>query len=166
MNFFGYNNFKLGKYSLTIDFPFRYIVIKRGNWKKYFSFHWWGNCYHEVKDINGNWMKAPNILKDDLSHDDIKYEEYPYTYILRNGKIQNRSARINVERRTWTLRFLPKWIKWPRLRHIDINIEFNKEIGEKTGSWKGGCVGCMYDIKPGETPYETLKRMEKERIFN
>ena len=40
-----------------------------------------------------------------------------------------------------------------------------KEVGKKKGSWKGGCIGCSYDSKPGETPEECLKRMEKERKF-
>lgn len=30
---------------------------------------------------------------------------------------------------------------------------------------KGGCTGCGYDIKPGETPLECLQRMERERKF-
>ena len=46
-----------------------------------------------------------------------------------------------------------------------IEIEFDKEVGKKKGSWKGGCIGCSYDLKPGETAEECLKRMGKEREF-
>ena len=35
----------------------------------------------------------------------------------------------------------------------------------KYGTWKGGCIGCNYDLKPGETAEECLKRMKKEHKF-
>jgi hypothetical protein len=44
-------------------------------------------------------------------------------------------------------------------------IEFNDEVGERTGSWKGGTLGCGYNLLPNETPLECLRRMEKERKF-
>jgi len=46
-----------------------------------------------------------------------------------------------------------------------IAVEFNEEVGERTGSWKGGVLGCGYDMKPGETRLECLRRMERERRF-
>lgn len=36
-------------------------------------------------------------------------------------------------------------------------------VKEKT--YKGGTTGCSYEMKPGEIPLQTLKRMEKERRF-
>lgn len=32
-------------------------------------------------------------------------------------------------------------------------------------SWKGGTIGCGYALRPNESPYECLKRMEQERKF-
>ena len=46
-----------------------------------------------------------------------------------------------------------------------IEIEFDGEVGKDKGSWKGGCIGCSYNLLPGETPEECIKRMEKERSF-
>lgn len=46
-----------------------------------------------------------------------------------------------------------------------IDVEFDGEVGERTGSWKGGTIGCEYELRPNETPYECLKRMEQERKF-
>lgn len=91
-------------------------------------------------------------------------EEHPYTYVLKSGEVQNRKAKISVtesERR-------PLWFKWTRLfastrRYIDVS--FSDEVGERTGSWKGGTVGCAYEMAPGETPRMTLRRMEAERKF-
>ena len=33
------------------------------------------------------------------------------------------------------------------------------EVGEETGSWKGGTIGCGYNLKPGETAEECFDRM-------
>ena len=37
--------------------------------------------------------------------------------------------------------------------------------GERNGSWKGGVLGCGWDMLKGETPLDTLRRMERERRF-
>jgi hypothetical protein len=44
-------------------------------------------------------------------------------------------------------------------------VTFNEEIGERVETWKGGTTGCGCDIRTGETPEMTLRRMEKERKF-
>jgi hypothetical protein len=87
-------------------------------------------------------------------------ETHPYTYTLRSGEVQHRTATIKSEQRTWT-----RW--WIPFRRVSrsIDIDFNSEVGERTGSWKGGVLGCGYEMKPGETPLHTLRRMEAERKF-
>jgi len=87
-------------------------------------------------------------------------ESHPYTYTLRSGKVQNRVATIKAESRRWTRFWLPY-----KMVHQSIDIEFNDEVGERSGSWKGGCIGCSYDMLPGEAPLDTLRRMERERKF-
>lgn len=87
-------------------------------------------------------------------------QQHPYRYVLHNGKVQERIATIKAESRLWT-RY---WLPWRRIsRYID--IEFNDEVGERSGSWKGGTLGCGYELKPSETPLECLRRMERERKF-
>lgn len=90
-------------------------------------------------------------------------ESYPYTYKLESGEIQNRIATVRVEEMEWRL----KWFMWLPIGKIrkSISIDFNEEVGERSGSWKGGCTGCSYEIKHGELPEQTLRRMEKERHF-
>lgn len=87
---------------------------------------------------------------------------YPYTYVRKNGEVQKRQATVWVERMTWIRR-------WPiipgRMVRTSIDVRFDQEVGEKVDSWKGGCTGCGYEMKPGETPEETLRRMEQERKF-
>jgi hypothetical protein len=89
----------------------------------------------------------------------------PYRYFLKNGTIQDRKALIHVERREWRWRSLP-WLAWPRNRSQSICVAFSDEVGERTGSWKGGTVGCGYEMLPGESPEQALRRMEAERKFN
>lgn len=91
-------------------------------------------------------------------------ETYPYTYVLKNGEIQKRFANIRVEEREWRMKFL-KWTSMFSKKSKTISVEFNAEVGERTGSWKGGCLGCGYEMKYGELPEQTLRRMERERKF-
>lgn len=93
-----------------------------------------------------------------------KTETHPYTYVLRSGEIQKREATITRERWVLGRRILHR-LGWPKRRKMEIDVRFSDEVGERSGSWKGGCVGCSYEMKPGETPLETLRRMERERKF-
>lgn len=89
--------------------------------------------------------------------------EYDYAYILKNRKIQRRKATVHVERMTWRARWWP--LIWRKKVSVSINVKFDQEVGEETGSWKGGCTGCGYEMKWGETPERCLSRMEHEREF-
>jgi hypothetical protein len=90
-------------------------------------------------------------------------ETYDYTYTLKSGNVQHRKATVYVDRMTWRMRW------WPLLpfKKIStcINVDFNDEVGEGTGSWKGGTTGCGYEMLVGETPLDCLRRMERERKF-
>lgn len=87
-------------------------------------------------------------------------EKHPYRYVLLNGTVQERTATIKVESRRWAR----PWLPWNRLdRYID--VEFSDEVGERTGSWKGGTLGCGYNMLPNESPLDCLRRMERERKF-
>ena len=87
-------------------------------------------------------------------------ETHPYKYTLRSGEIQERTATIQVETRLWTRPWIPR-----KLFKRTIDVQFNDEVGERTGSWKGGVLGCGYDMLPNESPLQTLRRMERERVF-
>ena len=90
----------------------------------------------------------------------------PYRYVLRSGEVQNVDATVTVERRSWCWRAWPfSWLRWPSKTSTTIAVEFSAEVGEGTGSWKGGTVGCGYTLLPGESPERCLRRMEAERKF-
>lgn len=88
-------------------------------------------------------------------------ETHPYIDSYDNETV---NATISVEEREWR----PRGAKWTSLfahKKREIKIEFDKEVGKEKGSWKGGCIGCGYDLLPNETPLQCLKRMEAERKF-
>lgn len=87
-------------------------------------------------------------------------QQFSYTYRLRSGEVQKRIATVKEERRLWTR----PWLPYKReSRYIDIS--FDNEVGERSGSWKGGVMGCNYEMLPAENAHMTLRRMERERRF-
>lgn len=87
-------------------------------------------------------------------------EDHSYRYRLRNGEVQERVASIHPEEREW-------WRPWSPSRQVIkyIDISFDEEVGERTGSYKGGVLGCGYNMLSGERPVDTLRRMERDRRF-
>lgn len=143
--------------------------------------------FNEYLDAAGEWRPrlfgaAPGAEAPHWS------AEYPYHYMLESGEVQHVTATVTRQRHwaTWTwfgesthpaalgrakrrrpvvsdfLRGLQKRLSQP-VNTID--IRFSEEVGARRGSWKGGCVGCSYEMKPGETPRHTLSRMQAERRF-
>lgn len=120
----------------------------------------WGKCTGKrgdpMKVVRMPWgwrHRAHKILSEPESH--------PYRYVLRSGEVQERVATIKAESRLW----VRPWIPFRRLSR-SIDIEFDKDVGERSGSWKGGVLGCGYEMRRGETPLDTLRRMERERVFS
>lgn len=85
-------------------------------------------------------------------------ETYTYRYTLKSGEVQKRNATIFAEERSWWRPWFPFY---KRVKSID--VQFDGEVGEKSGSWKGGVIGCGYEMEEGELPFQTLCRMEFER---
>jgi hypothetical protein len=135
---------------------------------------YWGHHYW-IFDWPWSWhtldYQKQMILNDENSwvsvfnYDTIPYsEQYSYTYVLDNGTVQNRTATVSKRRHVLTWSAL-RWLRWPKWIRESINIEFSDEVGERTGSWKGGCIECGYHLKKGETMEQSLRRMEQERKF-
>jgi len=84
-----------------------------------------------------------------------------YLYQLKSGKVQERTATVSVGRMTWGR----KWFPFLKKIRTSIDVTFSDEVGERSGSWKGGCIGCGYDMLKNETPMQCLRRMERDRKF-
>lgn len=156
--------------------PHPWSAMEGPQWSAYASseygltFHWglrrksfdWPWTLHtlayEQQMPDGSW-------RDVIDHSAKPYsEEHPYTYTLRNGTVQERMATISKRRHVLCRRAF-KALRWPRWTRESIDVRFSDEVGERSGSWKGGCIGCAYDLCPGETMLDSLRRMERERKF-
>lgn len=180
-------------FELFISFPFGSGRNDDCEWRQY-GFYFYGHnkmfdsvwiclgsktkCFH--MPWSWEWVRTSNLRTDykwetsirkdrksfyeDQWNDIILYETFPYTYTLKSGEVQHRTAKIKTEEWEWRWRWFT-WLKHPRKISRSISIDFSDEVGERTGSWKGGCTGCSYELLPSETPEECLRRMEKERKF-
>jgi len=146
---------------------FNTIALLFGERSKYLDMPWYLEHYRTSVLLNtGKWEHE--FRGDDkkfYEREDKWEDKYDYTYILRSGKKQHVTATIHVDEREWRR----KWLMWTPLfnsvrKTIDIN--FSDEVGERSGSWKGGTIGCGYEMKIGEEPKDTLMRMQSEREFN
>lgn len=137
-------------------------------WVRGVNFHFnpfrWEHVRHEVQRQDGTWEAHVGSWERG-KYPDFRYEElHPYTYVLKSGAVQHRTAKIFVDRMAWR----PRCMRWTGLIEkvrTCIDVQFSDEVGERTGSWKGGTIGCSYELRPDETPLECLRRMEIERKF-
>jgi hypothetical protein len=169
-----------------------FVLCKRLKTKHYYMPWSWEWVRTSKMKQDGTWLhdkyKGTRVnFYDRVIEEQIWSETYPYTYVCKDGEVQQRLATIKVEEREWRWR----WFTWfPFIRKVsrDISVDFSYggitpreiliekvghplkhkqsgEVGESAGSWKGGTLGCGYKMKPGESPLNTLRRMEKEREF-
>lgn len=127
---------------------------------------------------NWEWIRTSILLKDGVTwaHEDksrkvdtLKIrsanehwtERHHYLYINAYGTNQSCMAVIHVEEREWLHKPTGK-SKVCR----DICVAFEGQLGTEADSWKGGVVGCNFEMLPYESPLDTLRRMEKTRSFN
>lgn len=123
-------------------------------------------------NVDGDWIREshhPALGKTYIHWTDdpaIWTETFPYTYKLKSGKIQSVSAKVCQRRTEWVWKIFKRWNIGPRKVCHALDIEFSGEVGERAGSWKGGCIGYSWELKfPGEEWETALRRMEAVRRF-
>lgn len=125
----------------------------------------WEINSHEIMDKDGNFIdydSDKHLCTEDREKEKVYVLETYYTYKRRNGEIQKAWAKATVERRVFKWYWF-QWLPFPKKVYTSLWVEFDREMGEKTGTWKGGVVGCGIDMLPTETPIDALRRMEKTR---
>ncbi|MES2667441.1 MAG: hypothetical protein V4712_15185 [Pseudomonadota bacterium] len=138
------------------------IVLNWGRHRKHWEWPFHSFTFrYEQEDEDGVWR---SILGRGEAGHGPKEETHPYTYVLKSGEVQHRSATIHRTRHVLARHILHRF-GWPRRTLNSIDVRFSDEVGERSGSWKGGCIGCSFAMKPGEVPIDTLRRMERERTF-
>lgn len=153
---------RLGNKSKVIEFPWSMNWYRTSHLLK--DGTWYDETYQMVKKLKKKGIYWSDDIKKYYDNPDAWSEDHDYTYVLNSGEIQKRIANIKIVEREWR----PRWFMWTKLfskKRRVIEVQFNDEVGEESGTWKGGCMGCNYEIREGEAPFETLRRMEKERKF-
>jgi hypothetical protein len=163
------------------------MVIKQrpgtGDWNAIYGINWFERSIHlnwrdRCKVIHAPWnwrhVRHTYLNDDGTVHHDASPREYeapeeiksvyPYRYALRNGTVQERTATIYGDEREWRWRWFTA-LPWPRKIRRCIDVRFSDEVGERSGSWKGGVIGCGYEWRKDETQEQALRRMEHERKF-
>lgn len=158
-----YPDYGIMFYSVNGEIP-NHIWIRNGNKSKTINLPWAYKFWKkEVMLKDGKFHiedpKKPFYYPE--NQDQILKLNYPYQYTLNNGQIQHRIATIHEEKRYWK-----NWFGLNVMKRHTIEINFSDEVGEKSGSWKGGTIGCSFNIQKGETAEQALKRMEKDRNFS
>lgn len=140
------------------------LIFHWGMRRKSFDWPWsWHTLAYEYQMPNGTWNDVLTRLGGERRPEPYQ-EQHLYTYKLRSGEVQTRTATVSKRRHILCYRAF-KSIGWPRWISESIDVEFDGEVGERTGSWKGGTIGCGYDLNPGETMLSALRRMERNREF-
>jgi hypothetical protein len=163
----------------------RHCRIVEAPWQRRFLFR-------EFLAVDGRWLPADQRARDYRPGEGVEplATAAPYHYLLDDGEVQSVTAtvtrgrswtvwrwfgestspqalgRVDRPRRAWLsdyLRGIQKRLSRPQ---DVIDVAFSGEIGSRAGSWKGGCVGCSYEMRPGERPQDTLRRMQRERRFH
>lgn len=144
----GEGNMGGGNKWITFNAPWQLQWVRTSTWLTN------GQWFHETK--KNRHSDPPKELVFSAVH--------PYEYRLKSGEVQKVDATISVEEREWRWHWF-NWLSLTKKVRRTIEVDFSGEVGERAGSWKGGCVGCSYELLGNETPFECLKRMERERKF-
>ena len=154
----GGGNFEGGKKWITYPMPWQRTWVKTSTLMS--DGQWFNETRsHKVQWINDELGFVPGSRT--WLDKNMWKETYPYLDKYDNTTV---NATISVKAMEWR----PLWLTWTSLFskvRIDISVEFDSEVGERKGSWKGGATGCGYEMLPDETPLECLRRMENEREF-
>ena len=124
----------------------------------------WTFIAHEVRREDGSWVPYVGCWERDKKPDRRETFTFDYSYTLKSGEVQQRTATVYVNR--WKHR--RKWLKHlPLFTRVNQSIDFtfSAEVGERTGSWKGGCISSGETMLRGETAEQTFRRMERDRKF-
>ena len=107
------------------------------------------------------WRSAPYMSNYKENSGELTTWTYDYTDPYDNTVVP---CKFWVEEMEWR----PKWLKWTKLftkTKRFIEVDFSEEMGPRKDSWKGGVIGCGFNMLSNEHPMETIRRMEKEFEF-
>lgn len=135
-----------------------------GSWHRVLHLPWEMNHLKvEILRPDGTWGRQ--VQSYDIGEPDGRQIwTLPYRYVCRSGEVQDAKATVYVERREWRWRSM-MWCPLTAKVRKSIDITFDREMGDRAGSWKGGCISTGYDMKPGESVEQAVLRMQQEYSF-
>lgn len=135
-----------------------------GSWYRVLHLPWeFNHLKVEVQRPDGTWAKQ--VQSYDVGEPDGRQLwTLPYRYVCKSGEVQEATATVYVERHEWRWRSM-MWCPLTAKVRKSIDITFDREMGDRAGSWKGGCIATGYDIRRGESVEQTVRRMEREHSF-
>ena len=95
----------------------------------------------------------------------IYSNNYPFTYTLKSGEIQNVTVTISIkkiERRY----LIFKWTKLFTVENKVMHYYFSEFVGQHNCSYVKETTGGNIEMLGNETVIECLNRMKTEKIFN
>lgn len=143
------------------------VQDRNSSWSWYLPFFSYEFDGHWIQNQDREWVLMGNRQNDGpepwkfRESGNAYTESHSYKYTLRSGQIQERTATCTIEKRKWHR----KWFPFLKRTSQVIDIEFSDEVGERSGSWKGGTIGCSYEMESNDTIKSCLRRMESERKF-
>ena len=140
------------------EFPF----VTYGSCVRWERYKGAADAYFYCSERKEFWETHPYKMKYEGGCQEPTTWEYDYTDPYDGAVVP---CKFWVEEMEWR----PKWLKWTKRfakvrRYIE--VEFSQEMGPRKGSWKGGTLGCGYEMLPNEHPTACIQRMEKEYKFS
>lgn len=105
--------------------------------------------------------KCETLRRDEQDHGT---HVYTYQWKYHPQVVQHATARVTSSERVDRLKFGPWWLPKRRVSH-SLWVDFDEEMGDERGGWKGGVTGAGFDIRPDQTWEEAYRQMQKERTF-
>jgi hypothetical protein len=146
-----------GKETKSLDAPWQREIIRMDLLKPNGSlFH--RNTYKNDRK-NGEHVHWYELEKsNDISNGLCEIVQLSHT--LKDGTIQERTVTLKGEEREWRMKWF-MWLPFQKFIKRECDFTFSEEIGERSGSWKGGLMATSTEWKHGESLTESFMRWYK-----
>ncbi len=120
-----------------------------------------GQLVWEEQFKNTQRAKENNVKRFELTH-----QLTPRRYLVKDFDGEEIVVRVHQEFRKWERgTSWCSWLSWfmKGIARKTIELEFEKEIGQKKGSWKGGLIATGFKMSPGESVDACVERFFVEK---
>jgi len=151
------------------------LVICKGKTQKHIDMPYTRKCYrssillkdgktweHELTS-EGNKLQNKDFWDSEKWKDKRWSNNFSFIYKSKKfGKVASGVAHVTIDEIEFRIRSC-MWATINRRIYKKLWVEFDTELGDESGSWKGGVVGSGIEMKKGEKPSEAFQRMMSER---